>query len=156
MSLCGLFLSGEKLEAWNTHFISLTNTVNDKPLFYMKNSDSGTIQSNVGEIILANCTNISINNFNLSFGSVGIELGYSSQIEVTNNIALSNNLYGIYAYTSVNNAVKVYSSLEMESVPSYSIWKLMRELNKPEMKKGLGFMVTFLKNMANTDTNTNN
>ena len=52
---------------------------------------------------------------------------------------------------SINNAVKIYSSLEMEEVPSYSIWKLMRELNKPEMKKGLGFMVTFLKNMANTD-----
>ena len=53
---------------------------------------------------------------------------------------------------SINNAVKIYSSLEMEEVPSYSIWKLMRELNKPEMKKGLGFMVTFLKNMANTET----
>ena len=55
---------------------------------------------------------------------------------------------------SVNNAVKIYASLEMEEVPSYSIWRLMRELNKPEMKKGLGFMVTFMKNMANT-TNEN-
>lgn len=53
---------------------------------------------------------------------------------------------------SVDNAVKIYSSLEMESVPSYSVWKLMREMNKPEMKKGLGFMVTFMKNMANTET----
>ena len=54
--------------------------------------------------------------------------------------------------SSIDNAVKIYSSLEMESVPSYSIWQLMREMNKPEMKKGLGFMVTFLKNMANTET----
>lgn len=52
---------------------------------------------------------------------------------------------------SVNTAVKIYGSLEMENVPSYSVFKLMRELNKPEMKKGLGFMVTFLKNLANTD-----
>jgi uncharacterized protein YjgD (DUF1641 family) len=54
---------------------------------------------------------------------------------------------------SINNAVTVFSSLEMEEVPSYSIWKLMRELNKPEMKKGLGFMVSFMKNLANTDMN---
>jgi uncharacterized protein YjgD (DUF1641 family) len=56
---------------------------------------------------------------------------------------------------SVDNAVKIYSSLEMESVPSYSVWKLMREMNKPEMKKGLGFMVTFMKNMANTEIKSN-
>ena len=53
---------------------------------------------------------------------------------------------------SVNNALKIYSSLEMESVPSYSVWKLMREINKPEMKRTLGFMVTFMKNMAKTQT----
>ena len=52
---------------------------------------------------------------------------------------------------SVDSAVKIYSSLEMDNVPSYSIWKLMRELNKPEMKKGLGFMVTFMKNLANIE-----
>lgn len=49
---------------------------------------------------------------------------------------------------SIHNAVKVYSSMEMESVPEYSIWKLMREMNKPEMKRSLGFMVTMLKNMS--------
>jgi len=53
---------------------------------------------------------------------------------------------------SVNNALKIYSSMEMDSVPSYSVWKLMREINKPEMKRTLGFMVTFMKNMARTQT----
>lgn len=52
---------------------------------------------------------------------------------------------------SVDTAVKIYGSLEMDNVPSYSIFKLMRELNKPEMKKGLGFMVTFMKNLAKTE-----
>ena len=37
----------------------------------------------------------------------------------------------------------------------FSMESLVHELiNKPEMKKGLGFMVTFMKNMANT-TNDN-
>lgn len=50
---------------------------------------------------------------------------------------------------SVNNAVRIYGSLEMEQVPDYSIWRLMREMNKPEMKRGLGFMVTLMKNLSN-------
>ncbi|RLD59590.1 MAG: hypothetical protein DRI97_00670 [Bacteroidetes bacterium] len=49
---------------------------------------------------------------------------------------------------SVNNAVKIFSRIEMEAVPEYSIWKLMREMNKPEMKRAIGFMVSFMKNMS--------
>jgi uncharacterized protein YjgD (DUF1641 family) len=49
---------------------------------------------------------------------------------------------------SVDNAVKVFASLEMENVPEYSIFKVMRELNKPEMKKSIGFVILFLKNMS--------
>jgi len=54
---------------------------------------------------------------------------------------------------SVDNAVKVFASLEMENVPEYSIFKVMREMNKPEMKKAIGFVMMFLKNMSK---NTNN
>ncbi len=50
---------------------------------------------------------------------------------------------------AVNNAVKVYQSMEVNEIPEYSVWKLMREMNKPEMKKALGFAVTFLKNISN-------
>lgn len=49
---------------------------------------------------------------------------------------------------SIDNAVKIYSSMEMEKIPEYSVWKLMREMNKPEMKRSLGFMVSFLKNIS--------
>jgi uncharacterized protein YjgD (DUF1641 family) len=49
---------------------------------------------------------------------------------------------------SVHNAVVVYKNLETENIPEYSIWKLMREMNSPEMKKGMGFMMSFLKNLT--------
>jgi uncharacterized protein YjgD (DUF1641 family) len=52
---------------------------------------------------------------------------------------------------SVNNAVKIFSRLEMDSAPEYSIWKLMREMNKPEMKRAIGFMVTFMKSMSKSE-----
>jgi uncharacterized protein YjgD (DUF1641 family) len=53
---------------------------------------------------------------------------------------------------SVDNAVRVFSKLEMDDIPSYSIFKVMSELNKPEMKKALGFFVTFMKNLSKNQT----
>ena len=57
--------------------------------------------------------------------------------------------------TAINNGLKIYGSIETENIPEYSIFKVMREMNKPEMKRALGFFVTFMKNMA-AETNTNN
>ncbi len=48
---------------------------------------------------------------------------------------------------SVNNAVKIFASMDIDEAPSYSIFKLMREMNQPEMKKALGFFVMFMKNL---------
>jgi len=49
---------------------------------------------------------------------------------------------------SVNNAVKVFASIEVKDIPEYSVWKLIREMNKPEMKKAIGFFMTFMKNLS--------
>ena len=49
---------------------------------------------------------------------------------------------------SVNSAVRIYSSIETEGIPSYSLWRLAREMNSPEMKKAIGFGVTFMKNLS--------
>jgi uncharacterized protein YjgD (DUF1641 family) len=50
--------------------------------------------------------------------------------------------------TIMQNAIKAFNSMETESVPSYSVWKLMREMNSPEMKKALGYGITFMKNVS--------
>jgi uncharacterized protein YjgD (DUF1641 family) len=54
---------------------------------------------------------------------------------------------------SIDTAVKVFSNLETEDVPEYSIFRVMREINKPEMKKAWGFLFTFMKNMTKKTTN---
>lgn len=54
---------------------------------------------------------------------------------------------------SVDNAVKVFSNLETENIPEYSIFKVMRELNKPYMKKSLGVFITFMKNFSQNNFN---
>lgn len=49
---------------------------------------------------------------------------------------------------AINNALRVFNSMEMEKLPEYSIWRVMKEMNSPEMKRGMAFMVTFLKNLS--------
>ena len=49
---------------------------------------------------------------------------------------------------AINNAVSIYQNLDPKDAPQYSIWKVMRELNTPEMKKGIGFVITFLKKIT--------
>lgn len=50
--------------------------------------------------------------------------------------------------TAINNAVGIYQNLDPENIPEYSIWRVMRELNTPEMKRGIGYIVTFLKKIT--------
>jgi len=49
---------------------------------------------------------------------------------------------------ALDNGIQVYKSLDTKNIPEYSIWKVMKEVNTPEMKKGIGFMITFLKNLS--------
>jgi uncharacterized protein YjgD (DUF1641 family) len=56
---------------------------------------------------------------------------------------------------SIDNAVKVFSNMETQDVPEYSIFKFLREINTPEMKKAWGFLITFMKNMSKNNENDN-
>jgi uncharacterized protein YjgD (DUF1641 family) len=49
---------------------------------------------------------------------------------------------------ALNNAVSVFKQIETENVEEYSLWKAFNELRTPEGKKGLGFIMTFLKNIT--------
>jgi len=49
---------------------------------------------------------------------------------------------------AMNNAVFVFQKLDIENIPEYSMLKAMKEMRTPEMKKGIGFMITFLKNLS--------
>ncbi|RLD41982.1 MAG: hypothetical protein DRI89_08410 [Bacteroidetes bacterium] len=49
---------------------------------------------------------------------------------------------------AINSGVVVYKSIDVEDIPEYSMFKAMREMNSKEMRRGIGFMITFLKNIA--------
>ncbi len=101
----GIFIEeSSQLSHWNTHTIDTSNKVNGKPVYYWKNQTGGTVPPGAGEVILANCTGVTVENQNVSDGSVGIELGFSSNNTMSYNTA-SNNYYGIYLWDSDCNTL---------------------------------------------------
>lgn len=49
---------------------------------------------------------------------------------------------------AINNALTVFKSMDTENIPEYSLWKAFKTMQTPEMKKSIGFMITFLKNLT--------
>lgn len=100
----GIFVNGDSLEYWNTHIMDTSNTVNGRPVRYWKDTVGGTIPPGSGQVILANCSGVIVENQNVSHGAVGINLGYSSGNIIANNIA-SDSAGGISLWYSDANVV---------------------------------------------------
>jgi parallel beta-helix repeat protein len=101
---------GIYLQCTNDELDTLTiisNTVGEKPIYFWKNRNGGTISSDAGQVILFNCTNIIIENLKIDSIFVGIDLAMSSHITIANN-TISNTINfwevgeGILSYDSDN------------------------------------------------------
>ncbi len=54
--------------------------------------------------------------------------------------------------SSVQNALDVLNRIDINKVPEYSLFKFIKELNQPEMKKAMGFAATFIKSFTKDHT----
>jgi parallel beta-helix repeat protein len=96
----GIFIEGVQLSHFNSHNIPPNNLVNQKPLYYYKNSTGIDIDNiSTGQLILANCSRGNVTNLQINNTDVGIQVAYSSDIDITNN-SLTENEYGIHTYSS--------------------------------------------------------
>lgn len=104
------------------------NTVNDRPLYYFKDMQDFIVPHDAGQVILANCTNVTMQDLYLSNTDFSIILGYCTNCIIENitvldtdgevillksdnniiqNNRLVNNLHGICLdYKSNNNVIK--------------------------------------------------
>jgi len=79
------------------------NLVNDKPLVYLE----GVSDVNVGyagQVILVNCTNVTVENLDLSITSAGVQLIKTNNSRISGN-TLARNGIGICLIDSLNNSV---------------------------------------------------
>ena len=101
----GIFILGTTLEAWNTHTIDTSNTVNGRPVYYWKNVTGGKVPPGAGKVILANTSGVIVENQNIGNVTSGIEIGFSSGNIIANNTALNNIGEGILMISAENNTI---------------------------------------------------
>jgi parallel beta-helix repeat protein len=102
----GIDLRGDSLEHWNTHVIDTTNTVNGKPVHYWRDATGGTIPLGAGQIILANCTGVTIESQNVSKTTAGVQIGFSSKTTIRKNNLSSTRRHGIFLADSTDSIIE--------------------------------------------------
>jgi parallel beta-helix repeat protein len=92
------------------------NTVNGKPLACLEDVSNYKVED-AGQVILVNCTNITIVNLDLSNTSIGIELLNTKDSKVLNNTAC-NNIYGISLSSPLLSSPLLSSPLISSPLPA--------------------------------------
>jgi parallel beta-helix repeat protein len=89
----GLRIIGDQLD----HLFQTTvinNSVNGKPIVYWKNINGGSIPDGAGQIILVNCSDVSVINQEFSNLEVAIALDYCNGVVMQNNIVFNSSFNG--------------------------------------------------------------
>ncbi len=53
----------------------------------------------------------------------------------------------------INAAAVALKEIDPEEIEEYSIWRIMRQLNKPEVRKSFGFIMAFIQNISKKEIN---
>jgi parallel beta-helix repeat protein len=101
----GVNILGYTLNMWKQN-ITADNTQNGKLLGYFWNRTGGVIDgTQYDQVILANCTGVTVENGTYENNPMGVELAYSSHCNLANNTIFRSREYGVYFYESSNNTV---------------------------------------------------
>jgi parallel beta-helix repeat protein len=87
------------------HDIDISNTVNGKPVYYWVNKQNEIVPSNAGYVGLINCTEITVQNLNLTSNWQGLLLAYSTRITVQ-NLNLTSNYWGLRLANTTNSLIR--------------------------------------------------
>ena len=82
----------------------ISSTTNGKPIRYLTNEQDKNITEDSGYIAAINCTNITVENQDLTNNHQGLLFVYTNN-SIIRNSNISNNLYGIYLQHSSNNRI---------------------------------------------------
>ena len=102
----GLFLEGSLSELLSNKLTD--NLVNNLPLGIFNNTNDLTIASGYGQLIIINCSRITIKNQNYSNSTVGVSLYYSDNCNINNISCHNNDMFGIYSIET--NVIDIMNS----------------------------------------------
>ncbi len=101
----GIMISGGwDASNWNSHSMDENNTVNGLPLIYRTGVTGGNVSGNVGQVIIADCSDMMLTDLTIENGGVAVLLGFSDN-NIIFNSTLVNNSYGVYLHSSNGNLI---------------------------------------------------
>ncbi|MFO7991108.1 MAG: NosD domain-containing protein [Thermoplasmata archaeon] len=101
----GIFIDpGLDERGWNS-FYSENNQMNLKPLYIMHGESDTEVPSDAGQIILANCRNVTINETDVSKLYTGIQIYNSRDIAFTNNTLSQNVKAGLFLANTTGSKI---------------------------------------------------
>ncbi|WP_455391408.1 NosD domain-containing protein, partial [[Eubacterium] cellulosolvens] len=103
MSYHGIQIYSQFFSHW-IHTIE-NNTLNNKPIIYWKDKLGGKIPPGAGQVILVNCSGVTVENQNCSDGTIGISLAFSNNNTVRNNTCNWNNWVAMELWSSEFNHI---------------------------------------------------
>ncbi len=80
----GIAWGAHDLPSFNTHDISINNTYEGRPILYMKNQTGRTIDSSYGQIIIANCSDFTLED-SIQTDCYRITIAHSPRMAIHNN-----------------------------------------------------------------------
>jgi parallel beta-helix repeat protein len=89
MTDCGLEIFSNHQADWISHTLGVSNTVNDKPILYLRNQTGGTAALGAGQVILVNCRDMLVQDQHCDGGGNGVSVAFSTNITVRNNSCTS-------------------------------------------------------------------
>ena len=92
--------------SWESHTIDSSNTVNGRSVIFHSNDSGKTLSSPAGQIILINCTEMTIQDQEPNNATVGIRLAYCSDIRIVDSRIIDTEDIGIHLYISDNITIE--------------------------------------------------
>ncbi|MFX1286085.1 MAG: NosD domain-containing protein [Promethearchaeota archaeon] len=83
----------------------MNNSINGKPLVYWQHAAGGTIPAGAAQVILVNCTAVTVANQDLSNVLFGLQTISSSCVSILNNVIVNTSISGIYLLDSINSTI---------------------------------------------------
>jgi hypothetical protein len=140
------------------HNIFNNNTVKSKPLLVLENITDYTVNYQVGQLVLVNCSRIVATNIELSGINVGLEL-FNVKDSIIDNVSIySNNYEGIYSVFSEN--ISFRNLIVEDNYCGISVWRcrkieIAHSVSKPNFE--VDFSIdespdTFIHNISITQS----
>ncbi|MEM3342035.1 MAG: NosD domain-containing protein [Thermoplasmata archaeon] len=150
----GILVEGNSLTYWNTHEIDTSNYINNRSIYYYKNQNGVIVPSDAGQVILANCTNITVANLNITNTTYcAIQIAFSNNNTIMNN-TVSRQQYAFYLIYSDYNMI-MNNTASNNSYGIYLFWCNYTHLNFNNLFNNFNFSL-YLSSSCNNTISSNN